>query len=73
MVYANIIIFAKGKRMGYVVACASTLMVMTSGLLLIHNSAKSVSDGGNYQQNVAMMLGGSVLLVCSGCVNKMLE
>ena len=59
--------------MGYVIACASTLMVMASGLLLIHNSAKSVSDGGNYQQNVAMMLVGSVLLVCSGCVNKMLE
>jgi len=59
--------------MGYMIACSSTIMLMVMGIAIIHNSSKSISEGEDYQRNMMMVIFGAILLVCSGCVNKMLE
>lgn len=59
--------------MGYAVACSSTILLMVAGLAIIHNSASSMSNGENYRNNMTMVGFGVVLVLCSGCVNKMLD
>lgn len=59
--------------MGFITAAVSSAGVMAIGIMLIHNSSKSVADGGEYKSNVGTIIAGAVILVFSGCVNKMLS
>jgi hypothetical protein len=58
--------------MGFITAAVSSAGIMAIGIWLIHNSSKSVADGGEYKANVGTIIAGAVVLLCSGCVNKML-
>jgi hypothetical protein len=58
--------------MGFITAAVSSAGIMAIGIVLIHNSSKSVADGGEYKANVGTIIAGAVVLLCSGCVNKML-
>ena len=58
--------------MGFITAAVSSAGIMAIGIVMIHNSSKSVADGGEYKSNVGTIIAGAVILLCSGCVNKML-
>ena len=59
--------------MGFITAALSSAGVMAIGIMMIHNSSKSVADGGEYKNNVGVIVAGSIILLCSGCVNKILS
>lgn len=58
--------------MGFITAAVSSAVVMAIGIAMIHNSSKAVADGGEYKTNVGVIIAGGIILILSGCVNKIL-